>query len=159
VGQLVTPLKGSWSSHLHQNYRDTHRNKSQKLFFWLLVIMGVLLIYTYGHDVGDKAIQHISNLIKDSTRDSDCVARFGGEEFVVMLPQTSPECALMLAETIRQKIENSPLEIKQLILDITVSGGVSEYKVGEQGLDAILKRSDVAMYQAKGEGRNKICRA
>lgn len=111
----------------------------------------------YGHDVGDKAIQHISNVIRQSTRMSDSVARFGGEEFMVMLPHTSKQDASKLADKIREKIEQSPLHLKQLILEITVSGGVSECENTDGNIEEALKRSDDALYQAKNAGRNKIC--
>ena len=111
---------------------------------------------SYGHDVGDKAIQHISQLISSGIRDSDLVCRFGGEEFVVLLQKTSPDNALLLAEKIRKNIENSPLILSALIIEMTVSGGVSQYLETEKGWFAVLKRSDKAMYQAKNTGRNKI---
>jgi diguanylate cyclase (GGDEF)-like protein len=114
---------------------------------------------TYGHDVGDKAIQYVSELIMSCTRDSDIVSRYGGEEFVVLLPQTSQEHAMVLAEKIRIKIQNSPLALNELMIEMTVSGGVSQYLETEKGWFDILKRSDGALYQAKNSGRNKICMA
>jgi diguanylate cyclase (GGDEF)-like protein len=111
---------------------------------------------TYGHDVGDKAIQHISNILKSTTRLSDCVARFGGEEFVVLLPQTEQKEALKLADKIREKINSSPLNLDKLIIEINVSGGVSQYLTQDNTADDMLKRADKGLYQAKNSGRNKI---
>jgi diguanylate cyclase (GGDEF)-like protein len=112
---------------------------------------------TYGHDVGDKAIQHISELIISGSRDSDIVSRFGGEEFVVMLPITNRENASIVAEKIRKKIQNSPFTLNELVIEMTVSGGVSQYLKTEKGWFASLKRSDKALYKAKNSGRNRIC--
>jgi diguanylate cyclase (GGDEF)-like protein len=112
---------------------------------------------TYGHDVGDKAIQHISKLIISGSRDSDIVSRFGGEEFVVMLPTTNRENASVVAEKIRKKIQNSPFTLNELVIEMTVSGGVSQYLRTEKGWFASLKRSDKALYQAKNSGRNRTC--
>jgi diguanylate cyclase (GGDEF)-like protein len=112
---------------------------------------------TYGHDVGDKAIQHISELIISGSRDSDIVSRFGGEEFVVMLPTTNRENANVVAEKIRKKIQNSPFTLNGLVIEMTVSGGVSQYLRTEKGWFASLKRSDKALYKAKKSGRNRTC--
>lgn len=112
---------------------------------------------TYGHDVGDKAIQHISDLIKNNMRASDVVARFGGEEFVVLLPQTQQEDAVKLAEKIRLKIAQSPLSVADGILEITVSAGVSQFKDEDKTFENVLKRADTALYEAKNTGRNKVC--
>ncbi|MEP1385380.1 MAG: diguanylate cyclase [Paraglaciecola sp.] len=111
---------------------------------------------TYGHDVGDKVIQHVSNILKSNTRASDCAARFGGEEFVILLPQTKQEDCLFLANKIREIIENTPLTLNGLIIEVTASAGVSGYKKDDSNADAILKRADEGMYQAKNAGRNQV---
>lgn len=114
---------------------------------------------SYGHDVGDTVIQHIGDIIKNSVRESDTVARFGGEEFVVLLPQTDEADAMLLAEKVRQKIENTPLELPKLIIEMTASCGISQFAASELAMDAMLKRSDKALYQAKKQGRNRVCQA
>ncbi|MEP0354168.1 diguanylate cyclase [Paraglaciecola sp.] len=111
---------------------------------------------TYGHDVGDKVIKHISSILKSHTRASDCAARFGGEEFVILLPQTKQEDCFNLANKIRETIEKTPLTLNGLIIEITASGGVSGYRKDDNNAGDMLKRADEGMYQAKSEGRNQV---
>ncbi|MDF2179764.1 GGDEF domain-containing protein, partial [Aliiglaciecola sp. CAU 1673] len=111
---------------------------------------------TYGHDAGDKAIRWVAQLIKQSVRKSDCVARVGGEEFAVMLPNTNPPNAKLTAEKIRQAIESSPLVFKNRTIPITVSAGVSAIINSDSQFELAITRSDKALYQAKQSGRNKV---
>jgi len=113
----------------------------------------------YGHDLGDKALQHISIIIKDSVRESDTVARFGGEEFVVLLPRTSEVNARVLAEKVRSNIENLPLRLEKTLITMTASCGFSQFSLTEKNVGATLKRADEGLYQAKKQGRNRVCRA
>ena len=112
---------------------------------------------TYGHDTGDKVLQHISNIIKNSVRESDTVVRYGGEEFVVLLPKTEQVNAQLLAEKVRQKIESQPLTLANINIAMTVSCGLSEFKPSELKVEDMLKRADKALYQAKDQGRNRVC--
>lgn len=111
---------------------------------------------TYGHDVGDKVIRHVSNILKSNTRASDCAARFGGEEFVILLPQTKQQDCFNLANKIRDIIEKTPLTLNGLIIEITASAGVSGYRKDDNNADDMLKRADDGMYQAKSAGRNQV---
>ncbi|MFT2089576.1 diguanylate cyclase [Paraglaciecola sp. 2405UD69-4] len=111
---------------------------------------------TYGHDVGDKAIQHISDILQKNTRASDCTARFGGEEFVILLPQTEQQNAFLLANKLRKLIEDTPLTLNSLIIEITASAGVSGYQEGDNSSDDMLKRADEGLYKAKNAGRNLV---
>ncbi len=108
---------------------------------------------THGHIIGDKLLIEIATLLKENTRKTDFIGRWGGEEFVVILPQTNEETALMVIEKIRLKIEQYDFEI---VGNKTASFGVATYKK-EDDIEMILKRADEAMYRAKKGGRNKIC--
>ena len=80
----------------------------------------------YGHPSGDMVLRHVSDILKDSVRKSDFLGRYGGEEFVIILPETGPDDALQVAEKIRQKVESSPIKINtEETLNITLSAGVS----------------------------------
>jgi len=109
---------------------------------------------THGHDVGDKVLVDISKILKNAVRSNDIPCRFGGEEFILLLPETNIENAMKLAERIRRKIENT--EIGGIY--ITVSIGVSSVDVTEsKGSDELLKIADTELYRAKDSGRNKVC--
>ncbi len=108
---------------------------------------------THGHDVGDKALQHVATCISAQLREWDLCARFGGEEFIVLLPATSNAEAQLVAERIRKAIESSPLE--QPYQPLTISIGVASY---QSGMDAeqLLKAADNGVYEAKQNGRNQV---
>lgn len=108
----------------------------------------------YGHQAGDKVLQLISKLVKQGTRETDLLSRYGGEEFVVILPETNIESAMRVAEKIREKVANSPFHFKGVRVQITISCGVAQFQTGyrpEQVFDA----ADAALYVAKENGRNQ----
>jgi len=113
---------------------------------------------TYGHDVGDEVIISLANELISTQRSSDVVCRFGGEEFVILLPNTPIEGAVHTAENIRKNIENIILEINNKQISFTVSIGVSSIKQDETNIEKALKRADEALYSAKENGRNKVCK-
>lgn len=107
----------------------------------------------FGHQIGDKLLIQIAKFLKENTRKTDFVGRWGGEEFVLILPQTNEEMALNVIEKIRSKIAVYEFEI---VGNKTASFGVATYKKGDD-IETILKRADDALYEAKKGGRNKIC--
>lgn len=111
---------------------------------------------SYGHDVGDRALQHLATLVTTLLRGTDTVGRYGGEEFIVLLPQTDLDAALLVAERIRAKIERSPLRLDHQHIAMTTSIGVAASPRGELSLDDALKQVDSALYRAKEEGRNRV---
>ncbi len=110
----------------------------------------------YGHDLGDKVIQNVAGTIQENCRDSDSVFRFGGEEFLILLPKTSMSEAIKLAEKIRSTITNSPTLADKLIIEVTASAGVSQWDSEEKNIESALKRADDALYQAKKQGRDRV---
>jgi len=113
----------------------------------------------YGHIVGDEALRHISEIIKSCIRESDMVARYVGEEFVLILPETDPEGAYFIAERVRTEIEASRLQINPTTeLCITVSLGIACMSLENQlpDIDKLLQEADDAMYRAKTSGRNCV---
>lgn len=112
----------------------------------------------YGHDSGDIALMHVARLFSEAIRDQDAVARWGGEEFLFVLPTTNENNGVMLAEKIRKTLANTPAELKETTLTITASFGVAQLNLAD-GLDNALSLADKALYQAKEKGRNKVLSA
>lgn len=110
---------------------------------------------TFGHHIGDQVLAEVSRVIKKSTRAVDIPGRYGGEEFIIILPQTSLNDAYRTAERIRKNIES--IVFKQTKLTVTISGGVSEFR--EESPLQLIERVDQCLYQAKKNGRNRIEKA
>ncbi|WP_096085834.1 GGDEF domain-containing protein [Agaribacterium haliotis] len=112
----------------------------------------------YGHDVGDKALVHIAQLIRQCTRKLDVACRYGGEEFAIVLPASNLGVGVRVAERLRQHIEQQQLSIDSVAqLDITASIGVASAD-RQQSLnpEQLIKKADEQLYKAKGAGRNQI---
>ena len=110
----------------------------------------------YGHDVGDQAIVHVAAICRDSKRVSDIVARVGGEEFAMLLPETPLHSAALVAERLRQAIADTPLVVAGAPIGLTVSIGVAEADARMDGIRALMKQADEALYRAKRGGRNRV---
>ncbi len=113
---------------------------------------------TYGHDVGDEAIRVIAHVIMDSIRESDLAIRFGGEEFVVLLYNTTEEGMMKIAEKIRTRFEKKVIEVGQESFTKTCSVGASYYPTDGDTAWKCIKYADMALYEAKESGRNKVVR-
>ncbi len=113
----------------------------------------------FGHYVGDQVVAQIAALCREDRRVSDVVARIGGEEFALLLPETTAEAAYAVAERLRRNVEVSPLLTNGNGLAVTVSIGVAEAGPGMSGIVDLMKDSDRALYKAKGAGRNRVVRA
>lgn len=114
---------------------------------------------TYGHAVGDIVLKTVADLLMSNTREQDITARFGGEEFVILLPETALDEALAMAERIRMAIENfhfAPLGCQHTV---TISVGISEFPLHGIEAEELVKCADEALYEAKANGRNRVCTA
>ncbi|AZV24507.1 hypothetical protein CT157_00305 [Pseudomonas syringae] len=109
----------------------------------------------YGHLAGDKVLKIIATVLRKRLRGSDFIARFGGEEFVLLLPATPPAVGAKLLESLRASIEACPFHFKGERVTITVSMGLAAFRPGEHS-DLVLKRADQALYRAKNAGRNRV---
>ena len=110
----------------------------------------------HGHGVGDQVLAELGKLLKSQTRSTDVVARFGGEEFVVLLPHTDLAQATLKAEQFREALEARIIEA--LGRPVTASFGAAELADGEER-ESFFARIDAALYRAKGEGRNRVVAA
>jgi diguanylate cyclase (GGDEF)-like protein len=109
----------------------------------------------YGHECGDLVLKEVANLMSEHTRNIDHVARWGGEEFLLLLPGTDLEGAKDTAERIRRRIELHPLDHKGQELSVTVTLGATVSWEGE-AIKGCISRADAALYKGKRSGRNRI---
>lgn len=108
---------------------------------------------TYGHGVGDKVLQYLAFSMKAVTRSTDLCCRYGGEEFIILLPKTSLQDAYKVAEILRKSLENTPSPTGE---SITISAGIAEYPITENTPTKLIEKADQCLYQAKKQGRNRV---
>jgi two-component system, cell cycle response regulator len=113
---------------------------------------------TYGHDIGDEVLREFAKRISANVRGIDLACRYGGEEFVVVMPDTDIAFAYTVSERLRQQIETTPFEISRTpgALSITISIGIAGWTGENDTAEALLHRADQALYSAKRTGRNKV---
>lgn len=116
---------------------------------------------TYGHDAGDEVLREFAARIRSTVRGADLACRFGGEEFVVVMPDTSPETAAAVAERLRYAVENQPFVVRQsgASLNITASLGIACSVHGATSAEELVRQADRALYEAKHGGRNRVVAA
>ncbi|MCV9878370.1 sensor domain-containing diguanylate cyclase [Brenneria izbisi] len=113
---------------------------------------------THGHDVGDEVINALAQLIRAASREADILCRNGGEEFLILLPETPLEVAINIAERLRQRVQETSIPI---VGNITISLGVAQWspKVNATTIEQAFKKADQALYEAKQGGRNRVVAA
>jgi two-component system, cell cycle response regulator len=112
---------------------------------------------TFGHDGGDAVLREFANLLRRQVRGADLVCRYGGEEFVVVMPDTDPEVAARVAERVRAAVAERAFDLPSgRVVPVTVSVGISSLEGGTDTIVALAKRADTALYDAKNSGRNKV---
>ncbi|HNQ94834.1 MAG TPA: GGDEF domain-containing protein [Anaerolineales bacterium] len=111
---------------------------------------------TYGHAAGDETLRAIAARLREQIRHPDTIGRYGGEEFLIVLPNSELSAAQEQASRLCNHIRNLQVEaIKQKLISITVSIGVAQFKYGQENWEQFLHRADTAMYAAKNSGRNR----
>ena len=141
---------------LGQEWAATERNRHPLSVMVLDIDHFKQVNDTYGHDVGDAALRHFAETLRELSRNPDVACRIGGEEFLVIATNTPLDGAVHYAERIRSSFEAKTFEIGSLSLKFTVSIGVAQKTKDITNLDQLLKRADDALYQAKHEGRNRV---
>jgi two-component system cell cycle response regulator len=114
---------------------------------------------TYGHDAGDDILREFAARLRKNVRGIDLACRYGGEEFVVVMPDTEPALANIVAERVRAQIAEIPFAVRGLEepLSVTVSVGLAGIRhQGGDTVEALIKRADLALYEAKNGGRNRV---
>ena len=110
----------------------------------------------HGHEAGNRLLRQLTRLVHAELRFTDVMARYGGDEFIVLLPETPPKGALEVADRIRDAVASAPLELDGKRVSCTVSIGIAGHPADGNTLDAVVARADRAMYQAKQQGRNRV---
>jgi len=114
---------------------------------------------TYGHLVGDSVLRYFGRIMKQTTQENEHICRYGGEEFGIIIQNTTLSEAIARAESIRTKLQSSVLTLKdsnERISKITASFGVAEYQGKDDTIDAFIERADTCLYHAKNTGRNRV---
>jgi len=113
---------------------------------------------SYGHDAGDDVLRQLATRVRKSIRGIDLACRYGGEEFVIVMPETDMAVATIVAERLRRRIAAEPFAIQQgaRTIEATISIGIATLDTGDDNVAKILKRADQALYRAKRDGRNRV---
>ena len=157
---LLDPLTGlpnraAWSERLDHEVNAWHQRGNSLSLAMLDLDHFKRINDGYGHLAGDKVLKIIANVLRKRLRSTDFIARFGGEEFVLLMPNSSLADALAVGEVLRAAIEACPFHFKGEPVTVTVSMGVAQFMPGERS-DLALKRADAALYRAKAAGRNRV---
>ncbi|RON50929.1 GGDEF domain-containing protein [Pseudomonas frederiksbergensis] len=157
---LIDPLTGlpnraAWSERLEHEIGQWKQHGNTLMLAMLDLDHFKRINDNYGHLAGDKVLKIIASVLRKRLRGSDFIARFGGEEFVLLMPATVPAAAAKLLETLRASIEACPFHFKGERVTVTISMGLAAFKSGEHS-DMVLKRADQALYRAKNAGRNRV---
>jgi diguanylate cyclase (GGDEF)-like protein len=112
---------------------------------------------TYGHAAGDRVLQELGRVLKQVKRETDLVARFGGEEFCVLCEETDARGAQLLAERVREELANTELQTELGALRVTASLGVATFPDHAKSAEELFSQGDKALYEAKNRGRNQVC--
>ncbi|MCP5145720.1 MAG: GGDEF domain-containing protein [Gammaproteobacteria bacterium] len=160
---MKDPLTGvnnrsALSSYLGQKVSEYHRHGSRTSLIMLDVDHFKSVNDNYGHLAGDTVLRAVADCVTGCTRTSDAVFRYGGEEFLIVLSNTSLVGARLLAERVRSSIETMQLAVSEHTINVTVSLGVAEIQRDESA-DMFLGRADRQLYNAKRAGRNCVCAA
>lgn len=111
---------------------------------------------TYGHMAGDEVLREVSAAIKECQRETDFIGRYGGEEIVIILPETDLHTSSNIAETVRKTVESRPVEFEGEVINVTASIGVSSLRKEHENFAMLFSEADEALYNAKKLGRNRV---
>jgi len=113
---------------------------------------------TYGHLMGDKVLRQTAEILKEQTRETDTLARYGGEEIAIVLSETEINDAVIVAEKLRRAVEKTRFDFQKQIIRATISLGVANLDDTEDTANTLIRRADEALYTAKQNGRNRVCK-
>lgn len=148
--------RGHWEEMLRQDYARHRRYDSNAALVMFDIDHFKKINDSYGHQAGDTVIQQTANLIRQNMRDADIAGRYGGEEFVVLLPDTDNEGAVMFAERLRQAVEDLEVIHESHNIRFTISLGIADLSLPTNGYAQLIERADNALYMSKSGGRNRV---
>jgi diguanylate cyclase (GGDEF)-like protein len=160
---LLDPMTGLHNRRFLEEYVETlvagvQRKKTQVAILMLDLDYFKMVNDTYGHDAGDAVLKALSTVLKQSVRASDLVIRYGGEEFLIILVDSAAEMADRVAENIRVAVEALKVQVAGIVIQKTISIGISDFPTDSETFWQAVKFADVALYQAKDQGRNRVIR-
>ncbi|RFB96406.1 PleD family two-component system response regulator [Rhizobium leguminosarum bv. trifolii] len=163
---VTDPLTGLYNRRYLDNHLNVLFNRSMARGRPLSVLITDIDRFkqvndTYGHDGGDEVLREFANRVRSTIRGADLACRYGGEEFVVVMPDTSPEIAATVAERLRAAVESAPFQLKHSgeALNVTASFGIASRIGAVLTPDQLMKQADLALYEAKNTGRNRVVAA
>ncbi len=148
--------RGHWEEMLRQDYARHRRYERNAALVMFDIDHFKRINDSYGHQAGDAVIQQTAELVRQCTRDADIAGRYGGEEFVVLLPDTDSEGAVTFAERLRQSIEAHEVVHEGRSIRFTVSLGIADLSEPTNGYAQLIERADIALYSSKASGRNQV---
>jgi diguanylate cyclase (GGDEF)-like protein len=160
---LHDPMTGLHNRRFLQEYAETlvssvERNRSSVTVMMIDMDYFKKVNDEYGHEAGDTVLKVLARTLKELVRGSDIVVRYGGEEFLILLLETNVEVGVTVAEKIRAVVEETKIEIPGAVLQKTLSIGVAGYMEDDTAFWQVVKYADMALYQAKELGRNRVVR-
>jgi len=158
---ITDQLTGLYNRRYMQTHLDGLFNRAQRESKSLSLLMMDMDHFkqvndTHGHAVGDEVLMEFARRLQRNVRGLDLACRFGGEEFVVVMPETDPDFARIVAERLREDVAGQPFDTEAGPLDITISIGIASSDEETKSGDDLLKKADEALYRAKDEGRNRV---
>lgn len=137
-------------------HNQTERSKLSYVIIMLDIDRFKNINDTYGHPAGDLIIQNVVKILMSIVRKSDVAARIGGDEFAVILTNSTCEQVHSMAEKIRVKVEETDIQLGELTMNATISMGCAEFQVEDRNINSVLAKADKALYHAKTKGRNTV---
>lgn len=147
--------RGHWEEALKKEYARHNRYDTQVSLVMFDIDHFKKVNDTHGHPAGDKVIQSVAEVVSSHVRSADIAGRYGGEEFAVLLPDTDKAGALVFAERLRKAVEAQEVEHEGVIIQCTISLGVSDLSTPSSQYKELIERADQALYRSKHNGRNQ----
>lgn len=148
--------RGHWEDALMHEFKRLKRSGHRSALLMCDIDHFKRVNDTFGHAAGDAVIKAVANAVKKNLRETDVAGRYGGEEFAVLLVDTTEDQAMFFAERLRKTVENLAIEYNQQLLKVTVSIGIAEYQADMQEHRQWIESSDKALYTSKANGRNQV---